>query len=99
MDNDAWDDRKRVQEEEYFSRLNKDLISKMGKKIVRNSPVSGELMQSIELQGLHVQRCTKSGGIWIEKEELQALYQQVKKDLGAFGGVLQLLFDATIEKR
>jgi Zn-finger nucleic acid-binding protein len=79
--NDAWDERRRAQEEGYFDRLNKDALARMARKQegpVRTSPVTGKPMEAITLMGTVVDRCVDSGGVWLDAGELEQLLQAAK---------------------
>lgn len=79
--NDAWDDRRRAQEEGYFDRLNKEALARMARKQegpVRPSPATGKPMEAITLMGIVVDRCVDSGGIWLDAGELEQLIHAAK---------------------
>jgi Zn-finger nucleic acid-binding protein len=79
--NDAWDERRRAQEEGYFERLNKEALARMARKQegpVRPSPVTGKPMEAITLMGIVVDRCVDSGGVWLDAGELEQLLHAAK---------------------
>ena len=76
---DAWKDRKKAKEEEFFEQQQKQLLERLLQKKARpalNSPVNGKPMVREELLGVSIDRCSESGGIWLDKGELEKLLQQ-----------------------
>jgi len=73
---DSWNDMRRAKEEEFFERQNREamerLKSRSGSK-PRLSPVSGEPMEQVTLMGVAIDRCPKSGGIWLDAGELELI--------------------------
>lgn len=73
---DAWKDRKKAKEEEYFEQQQKQLLERLRSKKTRpplTSPVCGKTMNREDIMGVSVDRCPESGGIWIEKADLKKL--------------------------
>ncbi len=48
----------------------------------RLSPVTGKPMQQIVIHGVVVDRCTESGGIWLDTGELERLIQGENENQG-----------------
>jgi len=73
---DSWNDMKRAKEEEFFDRQNREALERLktrsGSK-PRLSPVTGEPMEQVSLMGVAIDRCPKSGGIWLDAGELELL--------------------------
>lgn len=73
----AWDEMRKAKEEEYFNRKNNEALNRLKSKEnseqPRRSPVSGEPMEKVVLHGVVVDRCKKSGGIWLEAGELEQI--------------------------
>lgn len=73
---DSWNDMKRAKEEEFFDRQNREALERLktrsGSK-PRLSPINGEPMEQISLMGVAVDRCPKSGGIWLDAGELELI--------------------------
>jgi Zn-finger nucleic acid-binding protein len=79
--NDAWDERRRAQEEGYFERLNKEALARMARKQegpARPSPATGKPMQAITVMGTVLDQCVDSGGIWLDAGELEQLMHAAK---------------------
>lgn len=80
---DGWDERKNAQENQYFDKLNRESLEKLKKgassKRPRLSPITGEPMEEVSLMGITVDRCPASGGIWLDKGELEQLIGEAKK--------------------
>jgi hypothetical protein len=75
----AWDDMKTAKENEYFERKNREALSRLADKkteAVRKSPVTGEPMEQVVMNGVVVDRCPSSGGIWLDAGELEQLIEQ-----------------------
>lgn len=73
---DSWNDMRRVKEEMFFEEQNKRALAKLkeraGKK-PRLSPITGEEMEQISYQGVVIDRCKTSGGIWLDAGELEEI--------------------------
>jgi Zn-finger nucleic acid-binding protein len=88
-DNDmsnSWDDRRRALEEEYIERQNKAALESLARKSESHlaesplkSPVSGKPMTREQILGVTIDRCTESGGIWLDKGELEALLDRASQ--------------------
>lgn len=78
---DAWDDRKRAQEEEYFHTQNKAALERLKEKAGRQlpSPITGEPMETIAFRGVLIDRCPKSGGVWLDAGELEQILDNFEK--------------------
>ncbi len=83
------DGEKNPNEESYFDKLNREALAALHQKeqLLRNSPVTGEPMKPITIQGAACYRCESSGGIWIEDisalqkgSPLQALIEKEASD-------------------
>ncbi len=73
---DAWDDRRKAQEESYFDNLNKQALARLAAKKeqpARPSPVTGNPMEIVTVMGTVLDRCVDSGGIWLDAGELEQL--------------------------
>lgn len=79
----AWDDMKRAKENEYFERKNQEALTRLHAKKAekpRLSPITGEPMEQVAIHGVVVDRCAKSGGIWLDAGELEELILRTKED-------------------
>jgi Zn-finger nucleic acid-binding protein len=78
---DAWDDRRRGQEDGYFDSLNKQALARIAAKQgepARKSPVTGKPMESVTVMGVVLDRCVDSGGLWLDAGELDQLLVAAK---------------------
>ncbi len=78
---DSWDSRRQAQEESYFDRANKESLARLARKqqeAARLSPVTGKPMEQIVAFGAIVDRCTASGGIWLDAGELDEILAAAK---------------------
>jgi len=77
---DSWDDRRRAQEEGYFEKVNKESLARLARKKqeARLSPVTGKSMEQIVAFGAVLDRCTSSGGIWLDAGELEQVINAAK---------------------
>ncbi len=61
----------------YFAKKNKEALERLKKKNdaekPRLSPVSGEPMVTEVLHGVVIDRCEKSGGVWLDAGELEEI--------------------------
>jgi Zn-finger nucleic acid-binding protein len=87
---DAFDERRKGLEEEYFHRKNKEAIEKLREKIkiaeaakaagassMRCPRCDGSLKES-KFEGVLIDTCEKCGGVWLDSGELQQLTQREK---------------------
>ena len=81
---DAWKEREKAQEGAYFEKQEQEALKRLkegGNNRRRPSPVTGEPMEQIVIDGVNVDRCPKSGGIWLDAGELEQIlknHNQVK---------------------
>jgi Zn-finger nucleic acid-binding protein len=91
---DAWDDRRRAQEDSYFDTLNKQamarLAAKKGKPALK-SPATGTPLEPIVIGGVVLDRCVDSGGVWFDAGELGQLLETVKSNPASLQEVLALV--------
>jgi Zn-finger nucleic acid-binding protein len=92
---DAFDERRRGLEEEYFHRKNKEAIEKLREKMKvaeqakaagtssMNCPRCGAALKGSEFEGVSIDSCEKCGGVWLDSGELEQLLQ---KDKGGWLG-------------
>ncbi len=70
----AWDDMKRAKEEEYFSRQNQEALKKLRAGLpAHHSPITGEPLTQINIDGASALKCEKSGGVWIELKDIASI--------------------------
>jgi Zn-finger nucleic acid-binding protein len=77
---DSWDDRRRAQEDGYFEKVNKESLARLARKKqeARLSPVTRKSMEQIVAFGAVLDRCTSSGGIWLDAGELEQVINAAK---------------------
>jgi len=97
---DAFDERRRGLEEEYFHRKNKEAIEKLREKMkvgqqakaagtsTMGCPRCDGTLKETEFQGLEINTCDKCGGVWLDAGELEQLTKHEKGGWlsGLFGG-------------
>ena len=95
---DAFDDRRKGLEEEYFHRKNKEAIERMREKMKVAEeakaagassmvcPRCGGALKENKFQEISIDTCEKCGGVWLDAGELEQLTQREK------GGWLSGLF-------
>lgn len=88
----AWDERKKGLEEEYFQRQEQELLEKTRQRVAAEEreqrkaaafmhcPKCGENLEEITFQEVQVDRCTGCQGIWLDPGELERL--TVKENQG-----------------
>jgi len=87
---DAFDERRRGLEEEYFHRKNKEAVEKLREKMkvaeqakatgtssMRCPRCDGSLKES-KFEDVQIDTCEKCGGVWLDAGELQQLTQRQK---------------------
>jgi uncharacterized protein len=84
---DAWDDRKKALEEDYFRRKEKELIEKMRARMAAEQQASqpapalqcpkgdGALVE-VDFEGIKIDLCDHCGGAWLDAGELESLMKK-----------------------
>ena len=72
----SWDDMRKAKEESYFDKKNREALERLSKKKEagegeRKSPITGEIMKQEVLNGVVIDRCPTSGGVWLDAGELE----------------------------
>ena len=87
---DAFDERRRGLEEEYFHRKNKEAIEKLREKMKvaqeakaagassMTCPRCGGSLKESRFDEVTIDTCEKCGGVWLDASELQQLTQREK---------------------
>ena len=95
---DTWDKMKKAKEDSYFEKKNQEALERLRKskenqigEKPRLSPITGEPMIQEVLHGVVIDRCEKTGGIWLDAGELEQLVQEMK-DTGENSNWLSSLF-------
>lgn len=82
---DAWDDRKKAMEEDYFRRKEQETIEKMRAQMSAEQqakeaeaatlqcPRCDGRLSEITFEDVQVDRCNKCGGVWLDAGELESL--------------------------
>ena len=82
---DAFDERRRGLEEEYFHRKNKEAVEKLREKMkvaeeakaagtsTMKCPRCGGDLQESKLDEVSIDMCEKCGGVWLDSGELEQL--------------------------
>jgi uncharacterized protein len=97
---DAFDDRRRGLEEEYFHRKNKEAVEKLRAKMQVSEeakaagtssmtcPRCGGSLKQENFEGVSIDACEKCGGVWLDSGELEQLTKHEKGGWlsGLFGG-------------
>jgi len=82
---DSWDDMRRTKEEEYFARLNAEALQRLQQRTDhRSSPVTGKPMVQKTVMGVVVDECPTTGGVWLDKGELEQIVEAARKAEGQF---------------
>ena len=80
-----WDERKKVQEDEYFVKKEKELIEKLKANQAKDEkqsvkerchmrcPKCGEALKERSFQKILIDQCTGCNGIWLDAGELEAV--------------------------
>ena len=74
--------RKIHREEEYFHQKDKEAFSRVTarkKSVPRPSPITGKPMEHLQVNGVTVDRCKDTGGIWLDAGELEQIINAAKK--------------------
>jgi hypothetical protein len=85
---DAWEDRRKGQEEEYFHRKEKEALAKTRERAAAEErerlkasssmrcPKCGAALAEITFQEIQLDRCTGCQGVWLDPGELERLTQK-----------------------
>lgn len=74
----AWDEKRKAAEESYFDKQNKQAMEKLARRVAsesRKSPITGKPMTQRVVDGITIDVCADSGGVWLDAGELEALIQ------------------------
>lgn len=101
---DSWEERRKVQEEQFFEKQNKAALERLktrGKTDKRPSPITGEPMEQLTVMGVVVDRCPKSGGIWLDAGELEQIIKNAAPHSkgGDEGNWVSNFFEALFSKK
>lgn len=91
---EAWDERRKAQEESYFESLNKQALERLAAKKqqpARPSPVTGKPMEVVTVMGTVIDRCVASGGIWLDAGELEQLLVASKDNTASLQDFINLV--------
>jgi hypothetical protein len=85
---DAMDERRRALEDMYFQKQEQEALARLKSKDENGtkallSPVSGKPMNQVTLSGVIIDVCPESGGVWLDKGELEQLLQNARSEHGA----------------
>lgn len=81
----AWDDRKKALENEYFYKKENEILDKMkhdneeetAKKLAKGRcPKCGELIEPMTFRDVPLDRCPGCGGIWLGPNDLKILAEK-----------------------
>ncbi len=82
---DAWEERKKALENQYFHDLEKELIEKIKtetrEKLIRQychnrCPKCGDKIEPIDFRGVPMDKCLNCGGVWLGPKDLRILSEK-----------------------
>lgn len=81
---DSFDNRRKAAEESYFQKQEQEALSRLRTKKEENkprlSPITGKAMEQFTIQGIVVDRCVDSGGIFLDAGELEEIVKASKAE-------------------
>lgn len=96
---DQWKKREDALEAEYFDRKEKEALKRIAQKKAegaeRLSPITGKPMIQKSIFGVVVDKCTESGGIWLDAGELEQIIDMSRQNQP---GMLDKFFSALLMK-
>ncbi|PLX92201.1 MAG: hypothetical protein C0621_09960 [Desulfuromonas sp.] len=73
----AWDERKKALEEEYFHKQEQEAIARMKQQNALNHcPKCGEQLEAKTFHGVPLDQCPGCQGVWLGQEDLRILAQK-----------------------
>jgi Zn-finger nucleic acid-binding protein len=74
----AWDERKKALEEEYFRKKEKEALAKLKEGTIKDAclghcPKCGDVIVPMTFHGVPMDRCPGCGGIWLGPEDFKLL--------------------------
>lgn len=87
---DAFEDRKKALEDEYFHRQERAALEKLRAKMnaekgLRCPKGCDATLAAVTMEDVAIDRCEKCGGVWLDAGELEKLTAQDKATGGFFG--------------
>ena len=82
---DSWDDMRKAKEEAFFKKQNDEAVQRLKAREneePRLSPISGKPMEQVTYMGVVIDRCKESGGVWLDKGELDEIMRTIKDQNG-----------------
>ncbi|MEE4253433.1 MAG: zf-TFIIB domain-containing protein [Desulfuromusa sp.] len=75
---DAWDDRKKALENEYFHKKEREALAKMKQAEIEaaslgHCPKCGKVIEPITFHGVPLDQCPDCGGVWLGPNDLKIL--------------------------
>jgi hypothetical protein len=95
----SWDEMRKAKEEAFFKKQNDEALIRVQRRAVnqpRLSPITGKPMEQITVMGVVLDRCTESGGVWLDAGELEQLInisKGVQAETESDGGWIDSFFD------
>jgi len=74
---DSWKEREEAFENIFFQKKNEEALARLRERVPRKSPVTGEPMTQRTILGVIVDECRTSGGIWLDRGELDQVLESV----------------------
>jgi hypothetical protein len=93
---DSWDEMKRAKEDMYFEEQNRKALGRLKgreESKPRLSPITGKPMEQVTFMGVVIDRCTDSGGVWLDAGELQQILEHAGTKENVGGGYLKSFFE------
>jgi Transcription factor zinc-finger/Mitochondrial ATPase inhibitor, IATP len=73
---DAWKNMEKAKEDAYFDRANKEALERLKKTTAnRASPATGKPLEKKVIEGVVVDYCSDSAGIWLERQDIEQLFR------------------------
>lgn len=81
---DSWNEMRLAKEGQYFEKQNNRALQNLKRTTPRerNSPITGKPMRTVLLEGMLLDVCEDTGGLWIDKDELLEVLRHIKSPHG-----------------
>jgi hypothetical protein len=81
---ESWIKMRKAKENSYFEKKNKECLEKIRRRRLSgplSSPETGEPMERSLYKNVEIERCPKTGGIWLREEQLREIIEASRREI------------------